>query len=72
MESTLFVPLPPPVTVRIVEPEICADVAVIDAVPAPTAEAFPFNPAALLTVATELAEELQVTDVVKSCVLLSE
>jgi hypothetical protein len=37
-----------------------------------TAVANPLEPAALLTVATPVLDELQVTAVVKSCVVLSE
>jgi hypothetical protein len=48
------------------------DLAVIVVVPAATEVAFPFDPAALLMVATDPAEELQITDVVMSFVLLSE
>ena len=59
-------------TVKTVEPEIFPDLAVIVVVPAAFEVAFPFNPAALLMVATDPAEELQVTDVVRFCVLLSE
>ena len=60
------------VTVSVVEPEIFPDVAVIVVVPTPTEVAFPFDPAVLLMVATDPAEELHVTDVVRFCVLLSE
>jgi hypothetical protein len=60
------------VTVRVVEPEMLPDVAVIIVVPAATDVAFPFDPAVLLMVATDSAEELQITDVVISFVLLSE
>ena len=60
------------VTVRVVEPEIFPDLAVIVVVPAAFEVAFPFDPALLLMVATDSAEELQVTDVVRFCVLLSE
>jgi hypothetical protein len=73
MESTLFTSLPPGATVRVVEPEMFPDVAVIVVVPAPTeVVAFPFDPAVLLMVATDPAEELQVTDVVRFRMLLSE
>ena len=48
------------------------DVAVMVVVPADTAVAFPLEPASLLIVATEAADELQVTAVVRSCVVLSE
>ena len=60
------------VTVRTVEPEIFPDLAVIVVVPEATEVAFPFDFAALLMVATDLAEELHVTDVVMFRVLLSE
>jgi hypothetical protein len=48
------------------------DVALIVVVPAATEVAFPFDPAVLLMVATDLAEELQITDAVRFRVLLSE
>ena len=60
------------VTVRVVEPETFPEVAVIVVVPTPTEVAFPFDPAALLIVTIDPAEELQITDVVISLVLLSE
>jgi len=60
------------VTVRVVEPEMFPEVAVIVVIPAATAVAIPCDPAALLIVATELAEELQVTDVVMLPVVLFE
>jgi hypothetical protein len=60
------------VTVRVVEPEMPPEVAVIVAVPAATAVALPLVPAALLMVAKDAADELQVTEVVRSCVVLSE
>ena len=60
------------VTVRVVEPEMLPDVAAIAVVPTAAAVAFPLEPAALLMVATDVADELQVTAVVRSCVLLSE
>src|SRR6185369_13706118 len=59
-------------TVRTVEPEMAPDVAMMVVVPAARAVALPFVPAALLMVAMAVSEELQVTAVVKSCVLLSE
>src|SRR2546426_4879188 len=46
-------------------------VAVIVAVPAPSAVARPFDPLALLIVATPGLDELQVTWVVRSCIVLS-
>jgi len=48
------------------------DSAVIVVDPAVTAVASPIEPAALLIVATPVLVELQVTAVVKSCVVLSE
>ena len=59
-------------TVRVVEPEMFPEVAVIVVIPAATAVAIPFDPAALLIVATEPAEELQITDAVMSFVVLFE
>ena len=56
------------ITVRIVAPETFPDTAEIVVVPAAIAVAVP----ALLMVATDCADELQVTDVVRSRVLLSE
>ena len=72
MGSTLFIRLPVCVTVRVVEPEMLPEAAVIVVVPGPTEAASPFDPAALLMVATNLLEELQITDVVRSWVLLLE
>ncbi|HEX9154392.1 MAG TPA: hypothetical protein VF819_02445 [Nitrospira sp.] len=71
MGSTLIWP-PAPVTVRVVEPECVPETAVTVVVPVPTAVALPLLLAALLMVATELSEELQVADVVRSCIVLSE
>jgi hypothetical protein len=48
------------------------DVAVIVVEPVAMAEANPFEPAALLIVAMPVLDELQVTAVVRSCVVLSE
>ena len=59
-------------TVREVEPEIPPDLAMIVVVPTATRVAFPFDLTALLIMATDFAEELQVTDVVRFRVLLSE
>ena len=59
-------------TVRVVEPEMLPEAAVIVAVPATTGVTFPLEPAALLTVATDVFDELHVTEAVISCVLLSE
>ena len=59
------VPPPPvPVTDSPVEPDTLPEVAVIVVVPATTDTACPLEPAALLIVATDGTEELQVTDVV--------
>jgi len=60
------------VIVRIVDPEILPDSAIIVAVPAVTEVAKPFNPAALLIAAIPESDELQVTALVKFCVVLSE
>ena len=60
------------VTVRVVDPVVLPDVAVIVAVPAATEMTMPFEPAVLLIDATLVLEEFQVTVDVKSCVVLSE
>ena len=60
------------VTVRAVDPDMLPDVAVIVVEPVATEEADPLEPAALLIVAATRADELQVTAVVRSCVVLSE
>ncbi len=60
------------VTVRAVDPDMLPDVAVIVVDPVATAVANPLEPAALLIVATPVLDELQVTAVVKFCVVLSE
>jgi hypothetical protein len=60
------------VTVRVVEPEMPPDVAVTVDVPTATVVALPLVAAALLMVATDVTDELQVTKVVRSCVVLSE
>jgi hypothetical protein len=60
------------VTVRVVDPEILPDVAVIVVEPAATEVARPFEPTALLIAATPAVDELQVTAVVRFCVVLSE
>jgi hypothetical protein len=52
--------------------EILPKVAVIVVGPGATEVANPFEPTALLIVATDLDEESQVTDVVRFCVVLSE
>ncbi len=52
---------------RVVDPEMPPDVAVIVVVPAPTEAASPFEPVALLIVATAVFEELQETVEVMFC-----
>ena len=59
------------VTLSVVLPEIELDVAVIVVVPAATPVATPCVPVALLMVAIHGDEELQVTMVVRSCLLPS-
>ena len=61
-----------PVTVKAAVPETLPDVAVIVVVPAVTAVARPFDPAALLIVATPVLEEFQVAEAVRFCVVPSE
>jgi len=56
------------VTVSVADPEILPDMAVTVVVPAATEVARPFEPAALLMVAAEVFEELQVTAPVRFCV----
>jgi len=53
-------------TVRVVDPEIDPEVALIVVVPLATAVARPIDPATLLMVATVVFVELQVTDWVRS------
>ena len=60
------------VTVKVVEPDILPDVAVIVEVPAARQGARPLESAALLTVATPVLDEFQVAEAVRSCVVLSE
>jgi hypothetical protein len=60
------------VTVRVVEPVMLPEAAVIVDVPAARQDARPLEPAALLTVATFVLDELQVTDAVRFCVVPSE
>ena len=57
------------VIVKVPEPDMLPDMAEIVVMPIPTAVAFPLVPA---MVATDTAEELQVTDDVRFWVLLSE
>ena len=59
-------------TVRLVLPERRPSVAVTVVSPAPTEVASPLEPEALLTVATALFDELQVTAAVRSSVVLFE
>jgi hypothetical protein len=56
------------VTVKTVDPDLPSNVAVIVAVPVATGVAKPFEPTALLTVATDDFEEPQVAVVVRFCV----
>jgi hypothetical protein len=58
--------------VSTVDPETLPDADVIVVDPAATAAASPFEPAALLIVATPALDELQTAESVKSCVVLSE
>jgi len=60
------------VTVNVVDPEIAPDVAEMVVEPVATEVANPFEPAALLMVATDDADELHVTVVVRLCVEPSE
>ena len=60
------------VTVRLVDPVVLPDAAVIVVDPAATEVANPLEPAVLLTVAAPELDEPQVTAVVRSCVVLSE
>ncbi len=62
----------PDVTVKVVEAEILSKVAVIVVVPTASGVAIPWEPDALLIVATGKADELHSTDVVISCWLPSE
>src|SRR5260370_20111173 len=59
------------VTVSVVLPETPPKVAVIVVVPAATDVAKPCEPPALLIVATAVLDELQVTSVVRPCVVKS-
>jgi hypothetical protein len=60
------------VTVRVVDPDMLPDAAVIVVEPAATEAANPLEPAALLIVAMPVLDELQATVVVRFCVELSE
>ena len=59
------------VTVRVVDPEMLPDAAVIVVDPGAAAEASPLEPVALLIVVTVRSPELHVADAVRSCVVLS-
>jgi len=61
-----------PVTVSVAVPDTFPDTQVIVVAPKPTAVANPFDPAALLIVATPVLADIQVTDAVRSWVLLLE
>jgi hypothetical protein len=58
--------------VSVADPETLPDTEVIVVDPPATAVASPFEPAALLIVATPALDELQVAESVISCVVLSE
>jgi len=60
------------VTARVDNPDNPPDAAVIVVEPAATDVARPLEPAALLMAATDAADEPQVTDVVRFCVVPSE
>ena len=60
------------VTVSVVEPDKLPEVAVIIVEPAATEEASPLEPRVLLIAATDVDDELHVTDPVRFCVELSE
>ena len=60
------------VTVRVVDPEVLPDEAVIVVAPAATEVARPMEPEVLLIVAMGEAEDAHVTEEVRSCVVLSE
>ena len=58
------------VTVTIVEPFMLSKVAEMEAVPVDPDVTSPCEPFALLIIATDAADELQVTAVVSSCMIL--
>jgi hypothetical protein len=62
----------PLVTLRVVDTEMPPTAAVIGVSPSATEVARPFVPAALLMVATEVTDDVQLAAVVRTCVLLSE
>jgi hypothetical protein len=74
MERTLFPvePMPPAVTLSVVNAEVLPNTAVIVVVPTETEVATPLEPAALLIVAMDVSDELQVTDDVRTLAELSE
>jgi hypothetical protein len=59
------------VTVSVVKPDMLPEPAVIVEVPGTVVVASPCEPFALLMVATDVDDEIHVTDIVKSCVVLS-
>ena len=61
-----------PVTVSVAVAETPPNVEVILIAPAPTPVASPFKPNVLLIWATAVLDELQITERVMSCVVLSE
>jgi hypothetical protein len=65
-------PVPAAITVSEVDPETPPDTAVMAVIPLEIEVAAPGEPAALLIVAMDGSEELQVTDAVRSFVELSE
>jgi hypothetical protein len=60
------------VTLKVVNPDMLPDTAVMAVVPTIMEVANPFEFDASLTVATDSVDELQVTAVVRSCVVLFE
>ena len=60
------------VTVRFAVPAILPEAAVTTVEPVANEEAIPFDPAALLIVATTVFEEYQAAMPVRSCVVVSE
>ena len=60
------------VTVSVADPDTLPSVAVIVSDPWPVAVARPLDPVALLTAATLVAEDVQLAELVRFCVVLSE
>ena len=60
------------VIVSVVDPDMLPNVTVIAVVPVVTEVANPCEPTALLMAATPAADELQATEFVRFCVVLSE